>query len=133
MGWKRNVGRAAVCWLLATQSWANAAWNEPWYHAFGRWIGYGFGDGYHACPDATCGPCQARGSAPVDAWPTSGCPTCTQGSTQGFAPTPAQPVPAVSQRGLPGLDAPTRERGIVGPRPTAQRPSRTASPVWPTR
>lgn len=136
MSWKRNAVRVAICWLVASNSWVSAAWNEPWYHTFGRWIGYGFGDGYHACPDANCGPCQAHGSAFTDNWTTSDCPSCNQGPS----PTPIVPVPSVTQRGLPGLDAPVANRSVAKPnRATAQRPPRAktaavpSSPAWPTR
>lgn len=104
--------------LLLSPSLASAAWNAPWYHTFGRWIGYGFGDGYHACPDPSW---KSRGPA----WPHNGefrmvtphCPTCAPSMPTPAVPSFGMPTPAVAEpaqtvtkRGLPGLEGPPPRR-----------------------
>ena len=49
MAIRRTAGMAIFLLLCGTQL-ANAEWNAGHWTNFGRWWGFGFGDGYHSCP-----------------------------------------------------------------------------------
>jgi len=90
------IGRWIVALILLSPSVVRAEWN-PSEH-FGRWIGYGFGDGYHRCPcPATCESSQPPWFA-LTAQPRDGSPPSASG------------LPVARQPELPATHA-TRRRG----------------------